>query len=233
MVDSGGAVGYDIGRKTIIPYLKRNGIKDIDLALITHYHEDHSAAYISLIEEGYIKSICLPEGIYKTDLAAEIEKAALKYGCEVLKIRANQKIVTDSVEITAIGDALSSRSDVSTLMYLLSYGERRILFSGDIEKDAELRVSKTHDIDCDILKVPHHGSDTSSSDAFIVATSPEYAVITTGKNNYGHPSGEVIERYKLYGIPVLRTDVNGTIEFYLSKSRIYKTNLQRRSNYEL
>jgi len=86
-----------------------------------------------------------------------------------------------------------------------------VLMTGDLSKDGEKEALGISDLSCDILKVGHHGSKTSTSEAFLAATRPAAAVIQVGKNNYGHPSPEVIELLAASGIPVYRNDRSGAI----------------------
>ena len=93
------------------------------------------------------------------------------------------------------------------------FGGRSFLFTGDIEKTIEQKlVEEKNNLHADVLKVPHHGSKTSSSESFLAALSPRIAVMQVGaKNRYGHPAQEVLERFAAFGIPVLRSDLNGDI----------------------
>lgn len=98
----------------------------------------------------------------------------------------------------------------SSVMVMLTYGSRKFLFTGDAENGEENTI--TADIDCDVLKVGHHGSSTSTSRAFLTAASPEYAVISCGMgNSYGHPHIETLDRLKGAGVKVYRTDLQGDI----------------------
>ena len=95
-------------------------------------------------------------------------------------------------------------------MVMLTYGSRKFLFTGDAENSEENTI--TADIDCDVLKVGHHGSSTSTSRAFLTAASPEYAVISCGMgNSYGHPHIETLDRLKGAGAKIYRTDLQGDI----------------------
>jgi len=95
----------------------------------------------------------------------------------------------------------------------LSYGAKKILLTGDIEKEAESELSKTREfLQADVVKVAHHGSRTSSTPDFINAAQAEYAVISVGKNSqFGHPHREVVERWQISGAEILTTGENGTI----------------------
>jgi beta-lactamase superfamily II metal-dependent hydrolase len=97
----------------------------------------------------------------------------------------------------------------------LIYGKTIFIFAGDAQTESEKEIlQKGYNIKCDVLKVGHHGSDTSSTDGFIKNAAPEYAVISVGKdNNYGLPDDSIIKRLEKYNCTVLRTDKLGTISF--------------------
>ena len=111
----------------------------------------------------------------------------------------------------------------SSLCVRLTYGKCTFLFPGDAESMAEkTMLGSGVNLDADVLKVAHHGSSTSCSAAFIDAVSPDAAVISVGKdNNYGHPSGKTLSTFAARGIPVWRTDENGSVTFLSDGERIY------------
>lgn len=226
MIDSGGSEYTDIAENVIIPYLNRNGTSKIDTAFITHYHNDHSGAYQKLIEEERIKTIVLPEGIDVDGTMSVIVQSAKKHGVNVVFIKDKSKIsFADDIYIETMLIKIDNDEN-NSMVYKLTYGNEKVLFTGDIGVPAEELLLKGY-IDCDILKVPHHGSDTSGSEGFIRAVNPEAAVVQVGRNYYGHPSREVIERYERLGIPVYRNDLNGTVIFKISRDKIKSVKLQK------
>ena len=100
-------------------------------------------------------------------------------------------------------------------MLHLQFGQISFLLPGDIEQPIERKLAQANiPLSATVLKSPHHGSKTSSSDAFLEAVAPQIVVVSVGEDNrFGHPAPEVLERYAAYGLPVLRTDQHGTIEF--------------------
>jgi len=100
----------------------------------------------------------------------------------------------------------------SSLVLKLNFKDVSILFTGDIEKEAERLLCEDEvNLDADVLKVAHHGSSTSSTEEFLDSVTPDVAVISVGKNNFGHPSEEVLQRMESKGIYVLRTDISGAV----------------------
>ena len=106
---------------------------------------------------------------------------------------------------------------------MLTYGNVRFLLTGDMEAKNETEIAG--DVHADVLKVAHHGSDTSSTDKFLKRVSPEYAVISVGENNkYSHPSDAAVDRLAADGVKILRTDRDGTIIIATDGENIkYKT----------
>lgn len=102
----------------------------------------------------------------------------------------------------------------NSLVVQLAYGKNRFLFMGDAEEKAERDImERQYDLECDVLKVGHHGSYTATSDEFLQASNPVYAVISCGKDNaYGHPHSEVISKLEEDDVQIYRTDMMGTIQ---------------------
>jgi len=104
----------------------------------------------------------------------------------------------------------------------LIYDEVSFLFTGDIEEEGERElVAMNKDLDSTILKIPHHGSNTSTTEEFLALVNPEYAIISVGRNNsYAHPSDKTLERLAGEGIKYLRTDINGAVEFVTDGEKV-------------
>ena len=111
-------------------------------------------------------------------------------------------------------------------MIRLDYGENSFLFTGDAEEASEeamLKASDASKFKCDVLKVGHHGSDSSTSVAFLNAADPSLAVIMCGEGNeYGHPKPGILERLENAGLEILRTDLEGTIVICSDKNEVYR-----------
>jgi len=234
LIDSGGDTRRDVANNTVIPYLKRQGIKKIDVALLTHYHYDHGGAFVTLIKEGYIKKIILPNGVYISELKEEIEEAAKQNNTEVLYINDTDTVkINEYTRIEAI-NAQTGNDENSGMVYSFAYGKKKVLFTGDVTENGENKIVKENrDLSCDILKVSHHGSKASTSDKFLNVATPKVAVITCGKNSFGHPSDEVLKKLLDKSIYTYRTDLNGTIIFTLSKNKIIGLTIQRSNLNEL
>lgn len=120
---------------------------------------------------------------------------------------------------SSINVNVESDNNASVVLLLTAYG-RTFLFPGDIEAEGESKIIQQFpELDIDILKVAHHGSKTSTTDAFLHGITPEVAVISVGQNNfYGHPHPDVLQRIQEYKLHLFRTDIHGAITFTVARN---------------
>lgn len=192
LIDTGGHKSIDIAKETLIPFFKKNQIYDIDLLITTHDDFDHSGAVNSLIDNFTVKR-------YEKDY----KSFPISIGGFNLT---NYNVYPD----------LWSEENDRSLVIGFATKEYNYLIMGDAPKKIESRIMKDNiSIPCDILKVGHHGSNTSSNDVFIKYLSPKVGVISCGKKNkYGHPHSEVVAILNKYKVQIRRTDLEGTITYY-------------------
>ncbi len=217
LIDAGNRADGDL----IVGYLNKLSINTIDYFVLTHPHEDHIGGAEDIFKNLDILTVCLPNlpteyepdtGIYK-DVNAAIEKE----GCRILKLNASTVIAkTDSYEITALSpcdNAVYSDMNDWSLSLLVDCFTTAILFTGDCEKPSETdMLSLNINLDADILKVGHHGSENSSSEDFLKAVTPQASIISVGTDNsYNHPHAEAIKRLNDIGSKIYRTDSVGTV----------------------
>ncbi len=200
LVDGGGSANYDVGKKTLKPYLLKNGIGTVDIAIVSHGDIDHYGGIEFLHEDGMVEKLVFVEG-QEEDADLYVSKGDVIYR-------------EDDFSILVLGpEEGKSGSNEGSMVVKINYGDISILAPGDISSEEEeelVRTDKKH-LSADILAVPHHGSKYSSSDDFIDAVNPQVGVIQVGKNNYGHPAPSVIEKYRERGIILYRTDGSGAI----------------------
>jgi|SRR3989344_2340532 len=194
--------------------------KSLDLVVLTHPDADHITGLVGALERYAIGNV-LWTGVEADTNIFALWKAALEAeGARIALARVGQKVVWSEDSTSAFmeilyPDAFSIAGEKATndtgIVSKLVFGSHSFLFTGDITKAVEQKlVSQGINLRADILKVPHHGSKYSSSEAFLAAVSPVVAVIQVGaKNSYGHPTQEVLSR--LGNIPVLRTDEKSDI----------------------
>lgn len=187
IIDTGEVDDYN----TLVNYLKTNNIKRIDYLIITHYHSDHYGEANDILSNFKVVNLVNKENASNYDSLIE---------CGNIDFYIYPNLST-----------YSNENDRSIILSLF-ISDKHYLFTGDIELKREQSFVKDFDIDVDYLKVPHHGSITSSSLAFIEDISPEEVfIIVSRRNRHGHPSDVVVNRYEQLGIKVNRTDLDGTI----------------------
>jgi len=221
LIDGGGTPqsNFDVGNKIVIPYLRRKGINEIDLLVLTHPHLDHLEGLLPIIRELKVDTV-LDSGLI-SDLPEYREFISLiqKKGIPYHQAKAGDNFIfNNNLEIFLLNPLYSSDvyndSDFNnaSIVVKLFYKNADFLFTGDIEETNEKKLLIWDNIlQSDILKVAHHGSATSTNLEFLDKVDPSIAVITVGKNIFGHPSQKVIERLKDRDIKIYRTDENGTI----------------------
>lgn len=228
LIDSGPAnQNYDAGEQTIIPYLKRRHVKQLNAIFISHSHNDHSGGVKSILQQIPVKKIFvvdfkLPEENFLA--FCDSVNIPLKYvnAGDALKSFWPVSLQVISPFKFMLNDNSIFDENESSMVLSLNYGKNRILFCGDIEKQTEKVLTALKScLDCDLLKSPHHGSNTSNTINFLKETSPKYSVISVGKwNRFGHPSEFVLQRFRDLGIQSIRTDKNGAVIFTSDGERL-------------
>lgn len=209
---------FDAGRVVVVPYLRRQGINKLDLVIATHPDLDHIGGLLAVLKRfpvaEFIDSGTISSTQTYEDLLRLIEKKKIKY-----RLAKKNEIMNWAEGITAqvlspISPAFINNGNENSIIIKLTYGQCSFLLSGDIMKMAELLYLQEYGnhLQANILKSPHHGSNSSSTPEFLAAVSPEVVVISCGRNNpFGHPGEEVLKRYKQLGYNIYRTDENGHI----------------------
>ena len=192
----------------------------LDLIILTHPEKDHLTGLISVLKRYKVENI-LWTGIIRDTLEfKEWERKILEEKANIKIAHPLQKIIASKtvLEILYPFENLAGRefedSNETSIVSRLVFGENSFLFTGDIRKSEEKALLEQRaNLGSDVLKVSHHGSKTSNSKEFVEKVSPQIAVISVGKDNsYGHPTQEVLDILKSYGIKVLRTDQQGDIK---------------------
>lgn len=195
LIDGGGSISYNVGKKVLKPYLLKNGFGSVDLAAATHLHADHYQGLGDLAACFPVKGL-LTEG--KTGQRIEADDEAWA-----------ELIWPDQQDPKAEDENLNS------LIFKVHWYGITVLVTGDISAEGEAMLLEkyrgTDKLRCDVLKIAHHGSAYSTSDAFLAAVQPKIALIGVGRNNYGHPSEKVIEKLQKNGILIFRTDLDGAV----------------------
>jgi len=221
LIDGGGTPqsNFDVGNKIVIPYLRRKGINKINLLVLTHPHLDHLEGLLPVIREFRVDMVLDSGLICDSSEYKEFLSLILKKGIPYHQAKAGDNFIfSNNLEIFLLNPLYDSdfydESDFNnaSIVVKLFYKNADFLFTGDIEEATEKKLLVWQNIlQSDILKVGHHGSETSTNLEFLDKVNPSIAVITVGKNHFGHPSQKIIERLKDRNIQIYRTDENGTI----------------------
>ena len=226
LVDTGGEVlgSFKIGENITLPYLIKQGYSSINGLFITHFHDDHCKAAPLLVRELKIGKLLASyknedNQIYKELKELNKNPYILKRD-DKIKVGKNLTIRVISPTKDMIDRNYSENN--KSLVLLLEYFDYKILLAGDMEGEVEEYLSMDNNLkNIDIIKVPHHGSTTSSGEEFLKHTNPKNAIITVGLNNlFGHPNEEVLERYRNNNTNIYRTDIDGNISVKIDKNGI-------------
>ena len=236
LIDGGGSDYINTGERILMPYLLSQGVKDVDVALLTHLHKDHYLGISELSELYPITSIAMPSDYRES--YEELSEHSNENSEDVVRFECNQFIYMDHnsrinisddayIEVLWPLDTDSKRISLDdanehNMVYMIHYCGRKIMVTGDLLEEDEIKMVNHYRgskaLKCDVLKVAHHGSKSSSSEAFLDAADPEIAVIQVGRGNfYGHPHAQTLERLEERGIKVYRTDERGAVGIDVSK----------------
>jgi Metallo-beta-lactamase superfamily. len=199
----------------IVSYIKDQGINKLDYLILTHPHADHIGGATDVIKALDIDKIIMPK---VNHTSKTYENLLLTIKDKDLKITVpntgdDYSLGGSSFKILAPNSSNYERMNDYSIVCKLTFGNTSFLFSGDAETISENEMlSKGFDLKADVLKIGHHGSNTSTSSQFLKAVSPKYAVISVGKDNsYGHPAEEILSKLAEANVIIYRTDEVGTI----------------------
>jgi competence protein ComEC len=201
---------FDVGERIVSPYLGRRGLKRLSFLAITHADADHVAGAVAVMRRFRPEEIWLPHRVLGGELRPLL-KAARHAGVPVRFLEDGESLTLGQVTATASFCRRCPKRNDRSLVLSFEYGQHRFLLTGDIEADGEqYLVRHLAPGPTAVLKIPHHGSRTSTSEALLDLTQPTAALVSAGYQNlYGHPHAEVVERLERRGILLMRTDVAG------------------------
>ncbi len=204
--------------------LSKCNIKEIDAVVISHLHSDHIGGLERVAANYTVKNLIMPE-ILTSSIAAATNSSKLitGYGSAFYNAVAGMNFKLGEFEITVLGYLSDKKNENNRSLFTMAEIDGvKFLFTGDAEAKAEKHILEQKlKLDCDVLKVSHHGSNTGSSNEFLAATTPEYAVISVGKDNmYNHPHSVILGRLKQANAKIYRTDMQGDITFNVDDGEI-------------
>ena len=200
---------------TVYTILKNKGIKAIDMMIATHPDEDHIGGLSGALNYSSVGTVLSPVTTHDTKTFNSLLKYVAKQGKTITVPKVGDSYALGSSKIDIIGPIYSS-SDTNnqSIVVKVTYGTNSFIFTGDAEEEEESSIIKKYKgLKCDVLKVGHHGSNSSTSKAWLNATKPTYAVIPVGQNSYGHPTQNTIDKLTKAGATIYRTDLHGDITF--------------------
>jgi len=227
LVDAGGSFSrsYDPGERVVAPYLWSHKIMHVDYLALSHPDLDHFGGFDFIVRNFSPTQFWMsgPPRAGARFAALMADLARRRVGVKLLDAT-SASMNLGGVTLRCLGPepgAVGKRNNESMVLRL-SYGPSSILFTGDLEAAGERAlIDARADLHATVLKVPHHGSATSSSEAFVAAVDPELAVVSLGYlNRYHFPAPDVIARYRQMGIDLLRTDEDGEVEVDATRRRL-------------
>ncbi len=232
LVDGGGSQSkeFDVGKSTLLPYILNKGYTQLDYIVISHFDYDHVGGILYIMQEIKVKNIIIGKQFENSQNYEKFVNLVQQKDIKVKIVEVGENIeIEKDLNFNVIWPNSKNKiSDNSinnnSLVFKMKYKKFSMLFTGDIEEVAEKEILKTYDaknLESLVLKVPHHGSKTSSSQEFLEAVKPKIALIGVGKNNkFGHPSNITLEKFEKYGTKVYRTDQRGEITLKTDGNKI-------------
>ena len=217
--------GFDIlidGGKTsagpvVVAYLRGQGIDDVDVMVASHADSDHIGGLIDVLETADIPVEAVLYNGYpgSTDTWNNFVTAVTNEGLSLTTLQYPSTSTwgeTTAHILNPVAGLVNPETNDVSVVIMLEHGDNHFLFTGDIDSGVEGEILEHGEpVAADVLKVAHHGSQYSSSEAFLLAVLPDNAVISVGDNPYGHPADETLARLAAVGAHIWRTDLDGTI----------------------
>lgn len=210
--------GIKSAGSTVVSYLQQQGVSNIDYLVATHPHEDHIGGMIAVVNEFDIDKVYMPKITHTSQTYENLLLAIQNKGLKITPAKAGTAVLEQGnlkVDFVApVGTDYENMNNYSAVVKV-QYGDTSFLLTGDAEELSEQEmISSGANLKADVLKVGHHGSNTSTTPSFLKAVSPKYAAISCGESNqYGHPHQVTLDKLSNAGVQTFRTDTQGTVVF--------------------
>jgi beta-lactamase superfamily II metal-dependent hydrolase len=202
----------------VVDFLRSRGVEKLDGMVATHPDADHIGGLPDVLDSFEVATVYLSGDTKATTTTNTFLRAVRDEGARVLETRAGSRFDWGGTEVDVVAPppesegGLFSDSNENSVSLLLTFGEARVLLTGDAENQSEEYMSTgRHTGPVTVLKAGHHGSNSSTTPLFLNRFRPEVAVISVGGNSYGHPTPQTIRRLKTVGAEVFRTDLDGDV----------------------
>lgn len=214
--------------KKVKSYLLKHGVDKIDLLIGTHPHTDHIGGLPEIINNFEVKKIIMPKKLHTSATFEKLLATIESKNLTIASPKPNNIIEFDKdIKLHFLGPIRDYGDNLNlwSVVFRLDYNNKSFLFTGDMEREAEMDLINTYSIDdlsANVLNVGHHGSDSSTTQQFLDCVNPEIALISLGSNNpYNHPHEEVITRLVQSGVLIYRTDLQNTVVIYSDGESIW------------
>jgi competence protein ComEC len=208
---------YEVGRDVVVPFLKAKGITKIDKLILTHGDMDHIGGTFSILQELEVKQILIPAVVEPSETELSIIEEAKKKRIPVIKVSSGEHWENNGSKYYILSPEknFAGERNSGSITIFAQLGGVNWFFGGDLDQAGEEEIIKKYPhLTVDVLKAGHHGSKTSSDEAFIKQLKPNVALISAGeKNRYGHPHQEVLDRLTNINSIIYRTDQHGAITY--------------------
>lgn len=213
--------------KKLIKYLKENGVSSLDYIIATHPHDDHIGSLSEIVKNFKVKNFYGAKVTANTNSFKELVVMLKKKNLKIRPILAPFKLtLDDSVSLNFISPNKLKYDNLNnySLVFSLNYNDFSFLFTGDAEKEAEEEMIKNnYNLKCNILKLGHHGSNTSTTKAFLEKCNPDIAIVSCALgNDYGHPNKDLINTLNKKNIKIYKTYKDGNIVFICNGKELKK-----------
>ncbi|WP_312193018.1 ComEC/Rec2 family competence protein [Exiguobacterium sp.] len=212
----------------VVRYLQKLGVKRLTAVIATHPDADHIGGLDTVLDAFPVDSVYAPRVTHTTETYRDFLLAVKREGVTIKSVKAGLKIPSEAARFTFLAPLTDGTQDLNSWSAVLrvEHGQDRFLFMGDAPIRTERQLLESNaDVRADVLKLGHHGADTSSSLPFLQAVSPKRALISAGKDNaYRHPRPSVLQELKAERITIDRTDQSGTIQYISTGDGIKESN---------
>lgn len=224
LIDGGGSSSdeFDVGKSTLLPYILDKGYTKIDYIFISHFDQDHVGGILSILQKIKVKKVIISKQEENSENYQKFLEIIKEKGVSVAIVKMGDRVKIENgiyfdILWPTFEQIQENKLNNNSLVMKMYYHNFSVLFTGDIEEEAEKKILETYKSEknklvSNVLKVAHHGSKTSTIKEFLDTVNPQIALIGVGKNNmFHHPSEEIIDKLKEYGAIIYRTDERGEI----------------------